>query len=93
MDLNFYKGKKVLLTGHTGFKGSWMSVMLVNLGANVIGFSSCKKKETRLFDLCGIIQFDAPQGRRRIRRRSGGRSRGRLVRYSAGAGDAGRAVL
>lgn len=53
-DLSFYKGKKVLLTGHTGFKGSWMSVMLVNAGAEVIGYSSCSKTETRLLDLCGI---------------------------------------
>lgn len=54
MDLNFYKGKKVLITGHTGFKGSWMSVMLVNAGASVIGYSSCSKTDTRLFDICGI---------------------------------------
>jgi len=54
-DLSFYKGKRVLLTGHTGFKGTWMSVMLVNAGADVIGFSSCSKTSTRLFDLCGII--------------------------------------
>lgn len=53
-DLEFYKGKKVLLTGHTGFKGSWMSVMLVNAGASVIGYSTCSKSETRLFDLCGV---------------------------------------
>ncbi len=53
-DLSFYKGKKVLITGHTGFKGSWMSVMLVNVGAEVIGYSSCSKNETRLFDICGI---------------------------------------
>ena len=53
-DLSFYKGKKVLLTGHTGFKGSWMTVMLVNAGAEVIGYSSCSKENTRLFDLCGI---------------------------------------
>ena len=53
-DLSFYKGKKVLLTGHTGFKGSWMTVMLVNAGAEVIGYSTCSKTETRLFDLCGI---------------------------------------
>lgn len=53
-DLSFYKGKKVLLTGHTGFKGSWMSVMLVNAGAEVIGYSSCNKTEMRLFDLCGV---------------------------------------
>lgn len=54
LDLSFYKNKKVLLTGHTGFKGSWMSVVLANAGANVIGYSSCSKTETRLFDLCGI---------------------------------------
>ena len=53
-DLSFYKRKKVLLTGHTGFKGSWMSVMLVNAGAEVVGYSSCSKTETRLFNLCGI---------------------------------------
>lgn len=53
-DLSFYKGKKVLLTGHTGFKGSWMSVMLVNAGADVIGYSSCSKTDVRLFNLCGV---------------------------------------
>lgn len=53
-DLSFYKGKKVLLTGHTGFKGSWMSVMLVNAGAEVVGYSSCSKTKTRLFDICGV---------------------------------------
>lgn len=53
-DLGFYKNKKVMLTGHTGFKGSWMSVMLANAGASVIGYSTCSKPETRLFDLCGI---------------------------------------
>jgi CDP-glucose 4,6-dehydratase len=35
----FYKGKTVLVTGHTGFKGSWLSVWLRELGANVIGYS------------------------------------------------------
>ena len=54
MDMSFYKGKKVFLTGHTGFKGSWMSVVLVNAGATVIGYSSCSRTETRLFDLCEI---------------------------------------
>lgn len=36
---DFYKGKKVLVTGHTGFKGSWLSIWLHELGAQVIGFS------------------------------------------------------
>lgn len=53
-DLNFYKGKKVLLTGHTGFKGSWMSVVLANAGSKVIGYSSCSKLGVRLFELCGV---------------------------------------
>ena len=51
---DYYKGKKVLITGHTGFKGSWMSVMLANAGADVIGYSSCLKKDIRLFDICRI---------------------------------------
>ena len=54
MDISFYKGKKVLITGHTGFKGSWMSVMLANAGAEVIGYSTCSKKGVRLFDLCDV---------------------------------------
>lgn len=39
MDLNFYKGKKVLITGHTGFKGSWMCRILVNAEADVTGYA------------------------------------------------------
>lgn len=36
---DFYKGKKVLVTGHTGFKGSWLTLWLLELGAEVIGYS------------------------------------------------------
>tara|TARA_R110002050_G_scaffold57423_3_gene128988 strand:+ start:127127 stop:128227 length:1101 start_codon:yes stop_codon:yes gene_type:complete len=36
---NVYKDKKVLVTGHTGFKGSWLTTWLLHLGANVIGYS------------------------------------------------------
>ena len=36
---NFYKGKRVLITGHTGFKGSWLSIWLLTLGATVIGYA------------------------------------------------------
>ena len=35
----FYKGKKVLVTGHTGFKGAWLSRILINAGAEVTGYS------------------------------------------------------
>ena len=37
--LDSFKGKKVLVTGHTGFKGSWLTAWLNELGANVIGVS------------------------------------------------------
>ena len=36
-NLSFYKGKKVLITGHTGFKGTWLCKILVNAGAEVTG--------------------------------------------------------
>ena len=35
----FYQGKRVLVTGHTGFKGSWLSIWLHEMGARVIGLS------------------------------------------------------
>lgn len=38
-DINFYKNKKVFITGHTGFKGSWMCKMLAGVGAKVTGYS------------------------------------------------------
>ena len=41
----FWKGKKVFLTGHTGFKGSWMCILLSILGAKVIGYSLVPKKK------------------------------------------------
>ena len=36
---NFYKGKSVFVTGHTGFKGSWLAAWLVKLGAKVTGYA------------------------------------------------------
>ena len=37
--INFWKNKKVLITGHTGFKGSWLTLWLHQLGANILGIS------------------------------------------------------
>lgn len=54
-DLSFYKGKKVLITGHTGFKGSWMSVILVNAGAEVIGYALEPDDSQPLFDLSVFV--------------------------------------
>ena len=41
----FYKGKRVLVTGHTGFKGSWLCRILMNMGAEVTGYAKEPKEE------------------------------------------------
>jgi CDP-glucose 4,6-dehydratase len=53
MDPLFYKGKKVLITGHTGFKGSWLSKMLIGFGAELTGYSLLPPTQPNLFDLSG----------------------------------------
>ncbi len=50
----FFKGKKVLVTGHTGFKGSWLSIWLHNMGAEVIGFSNGTLYPDSLFEITGL---------------------------------------
>jgi CDP-glucose 4,6-dehydratase len=47
---DFWKGKKVFLTGHTGFKGSWMAFWLNKLGAHVTGYSLAPEQSTNLFN-------------------------------------------
>ena len=54
MDLSFYNGKRVFLTGHTGFKGAWMSRALVSAGAIVTGYSLDPPTEPNLFVLSGV---------------------------------------
>lgn len=51
---NFYKGKRVLVTGHTGFKGSWLSIWLHELGAKVIGVGLEPYSDRDNFVLSGI---------------------------------------
>jgi len=50
----FWPGKKVLLTGHTGFKGSWLSLWLQNMGADVVGYSLPPPTDPCLFDLAHV---------------------------------------
>lgn len=50
----FFKGKQVLVTGHTGFKGSWLSIWLTQLGANVIGLSLDPASNKDLFIQAGL---------------------------------------
>ena len=51
MDLSFYKGKKVLVTGHTVFKGSWLCRILFKAGAEVTGYSLVPPTEPNLFSM------------------------------------------
>lgn len=51
---SFYKGKRVLVTGHTGFKGSWLSIWLHELGASVVGVALDPNSEKDNFVLSGI---------------------------------------
>lgn len=50
----FWQGKKVLITGHSGFKGSWLSLWLQTLGANVMGFSLPPPTTPNLFTLADV---------------------------------------
>jgi len=50
----FFRGKKVLITGHTGFKGSWLALWLIELGADVTGFSLDPPTEPNLFKESGL---------------------------------------
>ncbi len=51
---NIYKGKKVLITGHTGFKGSWLAIWLKELGAEVYGYALAPYSEMDNFVLCNL---------------------------------------
>ena len=46
----FWKNKRVFVTGHTGFKGSWLSLVLTRLGASVTGYALAAPTEPNLFD-------------------------------------------
>ena len=52
--MSFYKNKKVLITGHTGFKGSWMCQMLSMAGADITGYALEAPTSPSLFDICGL---------------------------------------
>lgn len=54
MSSDFWHGRRVLVTGHTGFKGAWLSAWLLQLGADVTGFSLPPETEPNLFDLLAL---------------------------------------
>lgn len=52
---DFYKGKKVLITGHTGFKGAWLSKILIGMGADVCGYALMPQYDENIYS---IIELD-----------------------------------
>jgi len=56
MDSNFWKNKKVLLTGHTGFKGSWLSIWLKKLGVELVGFSKDIPTKPSLYEVAKVSE-------------------------------------
>jgi CDP-glucose 4,6-dehydratase len=53
-DINFWKNKNVFITGHSGFKGSWLSLWLSSMGAKVYGYSLEPPTDPSIFNLIGI---------------------------------------
>ncbi|MCR5374382.1 MAG: CDP-glucose 4,6-dehydratase [Lachnospiraceae bacterium] len=54
MNLDFYRGKSVFITGHTGFKGSWLTAVLLKLGATVTGYALDAPTEPSLFNILNL---------------------------------------
>jgi CDP-glucose 4,6-dehydratase len=54
MNAAFWKGKRVLLTGHTGFKGSWLSLWLQTMGAQVVGYALAPPSNPSLFNIAEV---------------------------------------
>lgn len=57
MPNNFWKNKKVLITGHTGFKGGWASLFLFYLGAKIYGYSLAPINKFNFYDICSLNKF------------------------------------
>ena len=57
VDLNIYKDKKVFLTGHTGFKGSWLCLLLHHLGAEVYGYALEPPTDPSLYEIAKIDEL------------------------------------
>lgn len=59
IESTFWEGKHVFITGHTGFKGSWLTLWLHTMGAKVTGYALPPPTDPNMFDLCRIDQLVA----------------------------------
>ena len=68
LNINFWKNKRVFITGHTGFKGSWLCIFLNLLGAKIVGYALKPKSQPNLFDLAKVkkILQNRPKAENRI---------------------------
>ncbi len=55
--LECYKNKTVFITGHTGFKGSWLTRILLGAGAKVVGYSDGVPTDPSLFQIAGFDEY------------------------------------
>jgi CDP-glucose 4,6-dehydratase len=55
--LDFWRGRRIFLTGHSGFKGAWLSLLLAQLGASVTGYSLAPPTRPSLFELADVGAF------------------------------------
>lgn len=63
MDISFFRGKRVLVTGHTGFKGAWMCRMLIDAGANLTGYALEAPTTPSLYKICCMnMQMNSIKG-------------------------------
>ena len=60
---NFWPGRRVLLTGHTGFKGAWLLLWLQELGAQVWGTALAPDPEPNLFRQLALVRLPGKQNR------------------------------
>ena len=56
MDYSFFKNKKVLITGHTGFKGTWLCQILIMAGASVTGYGLEPPESSILFEISQVAE-------------------------------------
>ena len=66
MKKNFWKNRKVFVTGHTGFKGSWLTLILSGLKAKIAGYALDPISKPNLFDGLGLGKFLEKDHRKNI---------------------------